>query len=81
MFESDSECGGKKTRFLICGADSSIAWNTGSSSPGELLMTPRTSEVAVCCSSASASFFFRSALAREGGQREFSPSLSSNEDR
>src|SRR5262249_37547585 len=29
--------------------------NTGSSSRGELLMTRRTSEVAVCCSSASAS--------------------------
>ena len=26
-------------------------WNTGSSSPGELLMTFSTSEVAVCCSS------------------------------
>ena len=34
-------------------AFSSIAWNTGSSSPGELLMTCNTSEVAVCCSSAS----------------------------
>src|SRR5262245_11732235 len=34
-------------------AFSSIAWNTGSSSPGELLMTCSTSEVAVCCSSAS----------------------------
>src|SRR5215468_3357231 len=32
----------------------SIAWNTGSSSPGELEITPSTSEVAVCCSSASA---------------------------
>jgi hypothetical protein len=31
-------------------AFASIAWKTGSSSPGELLMTPRTSEVAVCCS-------------------------------
>ena len=30
-----------------------MAWNTGSSSPGELEMTFRTSEVAVCCSSAS----------------------------
>jgi len=29
--------------------------NTGSSSPGELLMLCSTSEVAVCCSSASAS--------------------------
>ena len=34
-------------------AFSSMAWNTGSSSPGELLMTRSTSEVAVCCSSAS----------------------------
>ena len=33
-------------------AFSSIAWNTGSSSPGELLMTCSTSDVAVCCSSA-----------------------------
>ena len=31
----------------------SIAWNTGSRSPGELEMTCKTSEVAVCCSSAS----------------------------
>ena len=34
-------------------AFSSIASNTGSSSPGELEMTCNTSEVAVCCSSAS----------------------------
>ena len=34
-------------------AFASRAWNTGSSSPGELEMTLRTSEVAVCCSSAS----------------------------
>ena len=34
-------------------AFSSMAWNTGSSSPGELVMTCSTSEVAVCCSSAS----------------------------
>ena len=34
-------------------AFASIASNTGSSSPGELLMTCSTSEVAVCCSSAS----------------------------
>ena len=32
-------------------AFSSMAWNTGSSSPGELEMTLSTSEVAVCCSS------------------------------
>ena len=36
-------------------AFASMAWNTGSSSPGELLMTCSTSEVAVCCSSASES--------------------------
>src|SRR5215468_6482726 len=42
---------------------SSIALNTGCSSPGELLITPRTSEVAVRCSSASASFFLSSVLA------------------
>ncbi len=30
-------------------AFSSIAWNTGSSSPGELEITLSTSEVAVCC--------------------------------
>ena len=36
-------------------AFSSMAWNTGSSSPGELLMTLSTSEVAVCCSSDSVS--------------------------
>ena len=34
-------------------AFASIDWNTGSSSPGELEMTFNTSEVAVCCSSAS----------------------------
>ena len=32
-------------------AFSSMAWNTGSSSPGELEMTSSTSDVAVCCSS------------------------------
>ena len=32
-------------------AFSSIDWKTGSRSPGELLMTLRTSAVAVCCSS------------------------------
>ncbi len=36
-------------------AFSSMAPNTGSSSPGELEMTRSTSEVAVCCSRASAS--------------------------
>src|SRR5262245_46201845 len=29
-----------------------MAWNTGSSSPGELEMTCKTSEVAACCSNA-----------------------------
>ena len=43
-------------------AFASMAWNTGSSSPGELLMTRSTSEVAVCCSSASASFFSKSSM-------------------
>src|SRR5262245_52954313 len=37
-----------------------MAWNTGPSSPGEELMTSSTCEVAVCCSSASLSFFSRS---------------------
>src|SRR5262249_29932408 len=40
-------------------AFSSIALNTGSSSPGEVLMTCRTSDVAVCCCSDS-----RSSLSR-----------------
>ena len=35
----------------------SIAWNTGSRLLGQLEMTLNTSAVAVCCSSASASFF------------------------
>src|SRR5260221_2234646 len=34
---------------------SSMAWNTGSTSPGEVEMMRSTSEVAVCCSRASAS--------------------------
>ena len=37
-------------------AFSSMAWNTGSSSPGELEMTLSTSDVAVCCSSDSPQF-------------------------
>jgi hypothetical protein len=37
-----------------------VAFSTGSNSPGELEMTRSTSEVAVCCSSASASFFSNS---------------------
>ena len=36
-------------------AFASMAWNTGSSSPGELEMTCSTSEVAVCCCSDSRS--------------------------
>jgi hypothetical protein len=36
-------------------AFSSIAWNTGSSSPGDELMTLSTSAVAVCCCSDSRS--------------------------
>ncbi len=36
-------------------AFASMAWNTGSSSPGELEMTRSTSEVAVCCSNDSVS--------------------------
>ena len=34
----------------------SMASNTGSSSPGDELMTLRTSDVAVCCSNDSAQF-------------------------
>ena len=37
-------------------AFANIAWNTGCSSPGELLMIRSTSDVAVCCSSASGQF-------------------------
>ena len=36
-----------------CIAFSSIASNTGARSPGDELMTPKTSAVAVCCSKAS----------------------------
>ena len=36
-------------------AFASMVWKTGSSSPGEVEMTPSTSEVAVCCSNASLS--------------------------
>src|SRR5262249_36958901 len=38
-----------------CVAFSSMAWNTDSSLPGELLMTRATSRVVVCCSRDSAS--------------------------
>jgi hypothetical protein len=34
---------------------SSMAWNTGCNSPGELEITLSTFDVAVCCSNASAS--------------------------
>ena len=40
-------------------AFSSIAWNTGSSSPGDELMTLNTSDVAVCCASDSESSLVR----------------------
>jgi GAF domain-containing protein len=46
-------------------ASASMAWNTGSNSPGEELMTRRTSEVAVSCSSASS----RSRVSRAGQWR------------
>jgi hypothetical protein len=39
-----------------------IVWNTPSNSPGELLMTRNTSEVAVCCSSDSESSRVRAFL-------------------
>ena len=45
-------------------AFASMAWNTGSSSPGELEMTCSTSEVAVCCSSASRELSFPNSRAR-----------------
>jgi hypothetical protein len=48
-----------------------MAWNTGSNSPGELEMTRNTSEVALCCSSASASLFSRCAR----GSRSATPLL------
>ena len=72
-------------------AFASMAWNTGSSSPGELEMTCSTSEVAVCCSSASARCSRASASSRARAssfsssarvaswQRAFSPSFRSNE--
>src|SRR5262245_703894 len=41
-----------------------IVSNTGCTSVGELEIIPKISAVAVCCSSASASLFFRSALFR-----------------
>jgi len=47
-----------------------MVWNTGSSSPGELLMTPSTSEVAVCCSSDSLSSRLRACTS--SNERTFS---------
>src|SRR5712691_11737547 len=41
-----------------------IVSNTGCTSVGELEIIPKISAVAVCCASASASLFFRSALFR-----------------
>jgi hypothetical protein len=38
-------------------AFANMAWNTGSSWPGDVLMTRSTSAVAVCCSSDSRSSF------------------------
>ena len=38
---------------IVAWRSPACVWNTGSSSPGELEMTRSTSEVAVCCSSAS----------------------------
>ena len=46
-------------------AFASIASNTGCNSPGEVLMTFSTSEVAVCCSSAS----LRSSVRRRSSLR------------
>jgi hypothetical protein len=51
-----------------------IVSNTGCTSVGELEIIPKISAVAVCCSSASASLFFRSALFRSAlaARREIS---------
>ena len=54
-------------------AFSSIAWNTGSSSPGDELMTRNTSAVAVCCSSDSVSSRVRSCSA--SNSRTFSSAM------
>src|SRR5262249_18120687 len=63
-------------------AFSSIVVNTGLSSPGELEITPSTSEVAVCCSSASARcsraswssrLYFSSCCSRSAGGLRTSP--------
>src|SRR5215831_17738795 len=57
-------------------AFSSMAWNTGSSSPGELEMTRNTSEVATCCSSASERCPRASASSRVRASSCFSSSIS-----
>ena len=49
-------------------AFSSMVSNTGSSSPGELLIMRKTSEVAVCCSNASESWRVRASVASALGQ-------------
>ena len=49
VLDSDNSTPNSASQMRV--AFSSIAWNTGSSSPGELEMTSSTSEVAVCCSS------------------------------
>src|SRR5262249_41946923 len=54
----------------------SMASNTGSSSPGELEMTRNTSEVAVCCSSASARSSRASASSRVRASSCFFNSIS-----
>ena len=54
-------------------AFSSMAWNTGSNSPGELEMTLSTSEVAVCCSSASVSSLVRACTS--SNSRTFSTAI------
>ena len=63
-------------------AFSSMAWKTGSSSPGELEMTLSTSEVAVCCSNDSLRSVVRwrnslssrvFSMAMTAGRRVFSP--------
>src|SRR5262249_1104649 len=63
-------------------AFASRVWNTGSSLPGELEMTRNTSEVAVCCSSASERWSRASASSRVRASscffnsiRELGPSL------
>src|SRR5262245_3733913 len=56
-------------------AFASIAWKTADSSPGELEMTRRTSEAAVCCSRASASSWVRASSCFFNSISEFGPLL------